>query len=284
MPTARYTVIYESDGKRHKLCRIFISGDGSYYVTCPYHESDRVLLSKRPINYPQGSTGDEALELAVLDDDMHRLKLSHHPDGFVQFSGHGIRSGRHPDGSPRGIGLKSFPLSMPTAGPAFATTIHKPATFKEADAAGAGEVVFKKDQMFLTSADTGLVVEGFCFPPRFRRFVKLHDGMPKISIGHPSGVMLELRVLWGPEESWSAGFLGVDAWPCPVDLGGESGFAMSSPAGDLKYNDKKELEGVGLFASYPAMTSATPYELQSLAFPPRNDPPYIEGGPSPSAG
>src|SRR6185312_16257931 len=114
---AKYTVVYESGNSRHKLLKVMLSDDGSYYATCPYHDSDRVDLWKGTINYanPSRRRGDKPIELAVLEDDKHRLKLSHHPDGFVQFSGHGVRSGRNKDGSPKGVGLMSFPLSRPTA-------------------------------------------------------------------------------------------------------------------------------------------------------------------------
>jgi hypothetical protein len=43
-----------------------------------------------------------------MEDDEYRLKLSHHPDGFVQFSGHGIKSGRNADGTPKGLGVFLF--------------------------------------------------------------------------------------------------------------------------------------------------------------------------------
>jgi hypothetical protein len=36
-PTAGYTVAYGRDGQCFDLCRIIFGGDGSYYVTAPYH-------------------------------------------------------------------------------------------------------------------------------------------------------------------------------------------------------------------------------------------------------
>jgi len=38
------------------------------------------------VNYagpPEAFTSEKAIEVAVLDDDDRRLKLSHHPDGFL---------------------------------------------------------------------------------------------------------------------------------------------------------------------------------------------------------
>ena len=57
VPTTKYTVIYDTGESRHKLMKVMLTDDGSYLVTCPYHESDRVTLMKRVINYadPQAS-------------------------------------------------------------------------------------------------------------------------------------------------------------------------------------------------------------------------------------
>src|SRR2546423_12523824 len=68
----------------------------------------------------------EAEELATLDDDERRLKISHHPDGFLQFSGQGIRSGRDENGNPKGLGTHSFPLNLPTLGPSFGIEFSNP--------------------------------------------------------------------------------------------------------------------------------------------------------------
>lgn len=208
MADAKYTVVYDTGSSRHKLLKVILSNDGSYYATCPYHDSDRVELNKRTINYanPSRRSGDDPIELAVLEDDQHRLKVSHHPDGFVQFSGHGIRSGRNPDGSPKGLGLMSFPLSRPTAGPAFGLSVQNPAAFKQADAQRDSDIVFKRDELFLAREDTGLIIESYYFRPEWRRFVKRHFGHPIVLLRHPSGALLELRVCTPPANSWSTGF------------------------------------------------------------------------------
>ena len=280
MATAKYTIIYEDDGTRYKLLKLMLTDDGSYFATCPYHESDRVTLAKTIVNYvdPARRATDKPIELAVLNDDLHRLKLSHHPDGFVQFSGHGIRSGRNADGSPKGLGIKSFPLNRPTAGPAFGLTVMNPRAFKEAGAPDKTDVVFKRSDLFEANVDNGLIIESFYFRPEWRRFVKKRDGSPIILLRHPSGALLELRVCPPPDDNWRTGFLGVDLWSVPVRLGeGPSGFAMSSPAGDLHYNDEGQLEGVSLFASYPALPEDVSVTPAILTFAPREDPAYRQG-------
>ena len=83
MRTAKYTVIYNSGVSRQKLLTVVLRSDGSDFATCPYHRSDRVLLSKRTTNYanPERRYRDQPLELAVLEGDAHRLRLTYHPDG-----------------------------------------------------------------------------------------------------------------------------------------------------------------------------------------------------------
>ncbi len=87
---------------------MLIGQDGWYYVTLPYHESGRTLLFKHVINYASSEnhlTLEDAQELGLLKDDDARLKFAHHPDGFLQFSGTGVLSGRHPlTGEPKGLG------------------------------------------------------------------------------------------------------------------------------------------------------------------------------------
>ena len=262
-----------------------LGDDGSYYATCPYHPSDRVQVWKATINYanPNRRRGDDPIELAVVEDDQHRLKLSHHPSGFVQFSGYGIRSGRNADGSPKGIGLTSFPLSRPTAGPTFGLTVQNPAAFKLADAPRDSDIVYKRDELFMSQEDNGLVIETFYFRPEWRRFVKLHHGYPVILLRHPSGALLELRVCAPPGNNWSTGFIGIDLWSAPVKLGiAESGFAMSSSTGNLRKNEDGELEADALFAAYPALADDV---AQTLAFTMallRDDPPYRAGEPGPT--
>jgi hypothetical protein len=288
MATAKYTVIYDSGNSKHKLLKIMLSNDGSYYATCPYHKSDRVELWKGTVNYanPSRRSRHDPIELAVLEDDQHRLKLSHHPDGFLQFSGHGIRSGRDRNGSPKGLGLMSFPLSRPTAGPAFGLSVQNPLAFKQADAEREGDIVFKREGLFMAPGDNGLVMESYYFRPEWRRFVKLRSGRPIIHLRHPSGALLELQVCGPPSNSWRTGFIGIDLWPAPIKFGrAESGFAMSSPTGNLRHNDEGELEADALFAVYPPLTDDVSQALAFTMFAPRDDPSYREGelGPTEDA-
>jgi hypothetical protein len=124
-----YTVAYSSDQGIVDLCKILFGGDGSYYVTAPYHPADKAIAAKVVVNFAKQDglfQLDDAVELAVLDDDERRLKVSHHPDGFLQFSGSGVRSGLDDQGRPKGLGVFSWPLTQPTFGPSFQLAFSDP--------------------------------------------------------------------------------------------------------------------------------------------------------------
>lgn len=87
----------------------------------------------------------ELSDHAGVEDERAALKLSHHPDGFVQFSGTGITSGRDDSGQPKGVGLVSWPLSDPVQGPSFGLVIFGIQHY--APAAG------QKDEVVFTEAD-----------------------------------------------------------------------------------------------------------------------------------
>lgn len=199
---------YRHGERVHKLTRVFFARDGSFYVMSPYHPAEKALIAKVTVNYARAGEqlkwGD-AVELALLDDDERRLKLSHHPDGFTQFSGQGIVSGKDEQGSIRGIGVQWWPLAVPTRGPAFTIAIrgieaHRPATGAEPDL-----IVFSQDNFVPLPDWTHLAIEGHYFPGIWRRFIRLVDGEPRISIVHPAKAVLDLRVLLPSNDCETAG-------------------------------------------------------------------------------
>jgi hypothetical protein len=132
---AKYTIIYEKDGNRYKLCKMFFGNDGSYYVTSPYHPAHGAMLYKHTVNYALSEMElslEQAVDAAAAEDDKKRVKLSHHPDGFLQFSGQGIVSGKDAEGNIRGIGVMSWPLDHPVRGPAFGLTMYGLEHFEKA--------------------------------------------------------------------------------------------------------------------------------------------------------
>jgi hypothetical protein len=99
-----WVVVFVSGGERYKLVRILFGSDGSYFVSCPYRDADRAHLAIVTVNYAKQEMQvalDQTVASAAASDVRRAIKLAHHPDGFIQFSGPGITSGRNKDGSPK---------------------------------------------------------------------------------------------------------------------------------------------------------------------------------------
>jgi hypothetical protein len=284
-------VIWEAEGIRYKMTRVLIGSDGSYYVTCPYFPADKVSISTRTVKYINDEVdgphlASPPIEVGLVDAESQRLKMTHHGDGFIQVSGEGITSGRNADGTPKGIGIFSWPLGAPTAGPAFGITVQNPRTFAVAESERTGDVVFRESDYWMVTQDTGLMIELFYFAPHWRRFVIFRDGRPVLPYKHPSGAVLELAVCRGPGEDWSMGFVGVDLFPGAISLvdGDEGAFVLSTSTGKPRYNEEtKVLEADAIYAAYPPIPEDAKGRPVDLIFRPRDDPPYREGGKSPSS-
>lgn len=256
MRVGKYTVVYETGGIRRKLCKIWFGPDGSYYVTSPYHPAKKALLFKATVNYASDEMTislDEALDLASAEDDAKRIKLSHHPDGLVQFSGHGIVSGLDAQDQIKGVGVRSWPLDNPPRGPAFALAMRGVEQFRLADKVSDEICLFTEQSVVPIPGANLLVLEGHYFPAPWRRFVRLRPvGTHSIDIVHPAGVVLRLKVLFPPERCPVQGFLGVELY---TDVGDPEtpapSFILSGSTGDLRSNDENELLGDGIFCLYP---------------------------------
>jgi hypothetical protein len=265
-----YAVWYEIDKRYFKLSKVGFGGDGSYFVTAPYHPLDTALLGKMRVNYAAKKPValreaiDQALELAVLDDDKNRLKLSHHPDGFLQFSGHGIVSGRHTTGVPKGIGVGSWRLNSPTFGPSFGVTFHRPEVLGREGLPDPEDIVFVASSLDHMRPSGGgfrdLRFAGHYFPTRFRSFVQRTEAGYRMNIVNPeSHVVLELKVALASLQSRMPGLIGLTAEPHEL---GYEGFVLTSSTGALRRNVKGELIGDQLFCLYPR-----PADIPNVEFP-----------------
>jgi hypothetical protein len=262
----RFTIAYEKSGTIYKLCKVIFGADGSYYVTAPYHGQNRAALFKATINFNkqvQTVAKDSFIDVAVADDDDQRIKLSHHPDGFLQFSGKGIISGPNANG----ISIKSWSLGMPAKGPAFGITIRGIDAFKTAPKVTKEFCVFRHDSMYLAPDINTFHLEAYYFSSPMRRFIRKNvDGEPIISVSHPNGTALPLKVLVGPNDFISPGFLAVELYatnqPKPLE---DSSFTFSSSTGNLRKNEKGELLGDGLYCIYPSPPDME--NARSLNFP-----------------
>jgi len=253
--SSKYTVVYEKGDESYKICKIMFGSDGSYYITSPYHPDHQALLTKMTVNYAKQEMKvalEEAVEVASLDDDDRRLKMSHHPSGFVQFSGEGILSGRNADGTIKGIGVMSWPLDKPTMGPAFGISIRDIERFEKANKIRDQKCIFKHDEISPVPEPYSLALEGYYFPPLWRRFIQSQsDGTKAISINHPAGVVLKLKVLLAPEECARPGFIGLEMYTMPDEEYMKGGFILGGPTGNLRKNEQGETLGDGIYCMYP---------------------------------
>src|SRR3712207_2710307 len=107
---------------------------------------------------------EEAVDVAAAEDDEKRIKLAHHPDGFLQFSGQGLISGRDPQGNIRGIGVISWPLDSPPRGPAFSLTMRGLEYFERADRVQDVPCVFKHEELTPMPEPYQFALEGYYLP------------------------------------------------------------------------------------------------------------------------
>jgi hypothetical protein len=281
--SAGYTISYDSGSARVDLCRILFGGDGSYYVTAPFHPANRALAGIYTVNYAAKVdmiSLTEGVELATLDDDERRLKIAHHVDGFLQLSGEGIRSGRDSAGNPKGIGLLSWPLNNPTSGPSFQLI------FSDAIACGRparsqpGGVVFAESDIEHMRRDlTGLTIVGYYLPARWREFVyRSSSGAYWVNLVHPNGQALKrLRVVLASVHAGYAGLIGLEAMPHSLEgLSDGPSFILSTSTGNLRRNENGDLLGDQLMCVYPQPDLKTA-RIESLNYtlpaPPPTAPP-----------
>ncbi len=284
--TIAHTVAHERDGDAYDLFKIIFGGDGSYFVTAPYHPHDKATVAVLTVNYAEDEIEvalEDAVELAVLDDEDRRLKLSHHPDGFLQFSGEGVRSGRNPDGSPKGIGLVSWPLFRPALGPSFVLSFSDPSRSGRPSKGGGSTLVLPHDDIeHMSVGQAGLHIVGYYFPATWREFVfRGHDGGWWIHLIHPRAQAVKpLRVVLASKTSDFPGLIGLEARPHELEEpDGEASFILTSSTGRARRNKAGELLGDQLVCMYPQLslnTAQLPSLNYALAETPYVDPAAAE--------
>jgi len=254
MAYGAWRLLYEARSGQFKLCRLWFGRDGSYYVSVPYLAKGQALLVKHTVNYDMHSMHipfEEAIDLAGVDSDEARIKMSHHPDGFVQFSGRGVTSGRDERGEIRGFGIMSWPLTVGCRGPSFGLALHGVEYFDPANSADAGDLVFQETAIpSLPGADV-LTIEGYYFPPSARRFLVRTPSGPSISIVHPSGALLTLgAILAGDECEWP-GFIALEVRRDSKSEGPSPSYFLSGPTGNVRKSEAGETLADGIYCMSP---------------------------------
>jgi hypothetical protein len=157
------------------------------------------------------------IDSADVEDERRALKLSHHPDGFTQFSGSGILSGRDEDGNPKGVGTMSWPLSQPTQGPSFGLTIFNVSQYSAApNEDRPDDIIFTAEDIVPVPGWTSLHVEGYYLPPLWRRFIQNTHIGKVVQLAHPSRAVLTLRIIEAPDDCSIPGLIGLE---CYTDFG-----------------------------------------------------------------
>lgn len=270
----RTTVILKDAGRTHKICKIWFGSDGTYYVTVPYHSSNKAVITCATLNYAAGPLHEvpvsDLLEVASLDDE-GRLKLSHHPDGFCQFSGSGVLSGRDENGRPRGVGVFARALTHVANGPTFGLVFHGLQEFATCEEASGEDAVFDTAYLAQLPDCSGFRLEGYYLRPDFRRFVETDSrGTQWISLIHPTAAVLRLRVILAPTACKLPGLIGLHMFSVAPRSDSQSGFAITGPGGNLRDNAKGENVGDMISAIYPP-----PQQIETrrdLTYSPRNNP------------
>lgn len=286
--TIDYTVAYSDGVQNVDLCKILFGGDGSCYITAPYHPLNRAIAARVTVNYaktPEGFSLDEAEELAVIDDVDKRLKVSHHPDGFLQFSGQGIRSGLDEQGKPRRMGVFSWSLYEPTLGPSFSLMFSNAVACGRPSAYKKRTIVFHEEDvehLRLREDADGLCIVGHHLPGRWREFAyRGADGEMWLDLLHPHAQAVKhLRLILASKDSDIPGLIGIEAVPhvLPQAKDGQPSFFVSTSTGSLHRNAEGDLLGDALYCAFPYRTSTTqpspawPTHCQPLPTPPRPAP------------
>lgn len=270
MRSDKTTLILQKGGTKYKLIKIIFGSDGSYYVTAPYHNQKKAFLGKATVDYrkhEQWISTDEIIEASVLDDDDLALKISHHPDGFLQFSGNGITSGRNVDGTPKGIGIYSWPLWKPVTGPSFTVAIKNYRDVAQSTRLDGEELCMNIETIVVNDDDTNTFVEGFFIPEQYERCIYRENNVEFISILHPTGIVLKLQVV-RPATRKNFGFMGIHIYIRALNSKwADYEYIFSSSTENTVFdNEKRPLKGTGLIAIYPKPANQT---LPSLNWPSR---------------
>jgi hypothetical protein len=248
--------VQDASGVKRKITKIIHHSSGGFAVLAPYHKARSGLLLKIPLDY--GVKGESWIPLAdcigySADD---RVKLSFHPDGFVQFSGENpakILSGRDPEtGQPKGLGLMTNPLSQPIrSGPTFGISAWGLTEFEELEPNRNNVIIFSQEEMYyrgcLPGTSNGVHVEAFVLEPRYWSGVRGNPSDMKLSLCvgmfEAAGTALELKVI--PMDR-SNGFIAVLASHSRFSFPEESDFTLNGPSESVSGSRKN-----ALIAIYP---------------------------------
>jgi hypothetical protein len=235
------TIAIEDQGTLRKITKIVPYSSGGFAVLAPYHNARRGHLLKPTVDYSKRDMVfgfEETIQYSAED----RVKLSLHPDGFVQFSGENpgkIVSGRDPEtGEPKGLGVMSHPLGTSiNTGPTFGCVVWGVSDFEPLGSKVRNTIIFSEEDYYYRrcTPDTwnGYAVEVFVLEERYWGAVRKRDGKLTLNVMpmfEAVGAVFEFRVVPLPDQPLLLGLL-VSRLETEFDV--PSGFTLSGPS-DLK--------------------------------------------------
>jgi len=265
--TTTVAIQAKADDTPRKVTKIVGYREGGLGLLAPYHSARSGVLTKTLVDYSAGGrrVAGEDMELFSAGD---RVKLSYHPDGFVQFSGERsgrIVSGKDPrSGEPRGLGIMANPMDAPVmTGPSFGISAWGLEDFLVQEGRPRGDLlVFEQDDFVYDHCDVNTWgsygIEFFIFTMYFQPFVR-QVGRTRFELPlwhnqfHSIGRSFNFKVVRLGQQPY---FLGAICLRRPA-LGpdAKSGWAIGSP-GALSRGAIKPV----LHAHYPADGWPSPEE------------------------
>ncbi|WP_156669997.1 MULTISPECIES: hypothetical protein [unclassified Mycobacterium] len=276
MPNDGWRIIIDDGDGLRAVCKILPLSDGGYSVLAPYHAARNGWLYKHKVDYSKEEISLEISEMQHFEAS-DRVKLSHHWDGFVQFSGvnsQKIISGRNPlTGEPRGLAIMSAPMWRPiTSGPTFGVLLWGPTDFKQVEDTRATDIIFHANEIYYERSApynfNAYHVEGWVFGAPLWDGVRGSGNDLRLARHFPQKhrapcAYLEFRVLPIPTED-SDLFLGVRVTRMAVNPSSPSGFVLGGPS-DLRVSQQV---AETIKASYPKDPEVADLDPGSLDYVP----------------
>lgn len=149
----------------------------------------------------------------------------------------------------------SWPLRMPTLGPAFQLGFSDPLACGRPSAGRKRTVVLpESDIERMRKNMVGLSIVGYYFPTPWREFVRRgHDGEWWINLLHPNAQAVKpLRVIMATPYADLSGVIGLEAFPFQMSATDDTpAFFVSTATGNLRRDEQGELLGDQLLCVYP---------------------------------
>lgn len=246
--------IEDDNGNYRSLTKIIPYPDGGFAVLTPYHTAKEGFLFKLQIaeelrgkiRVPSPAEGHR---YSARD----RVKLSFHPDGFVQFSGENprrIMSGRDESGRPKGLGIVRAPLSQPiVTGPTFGILAWGLSDFEKCRDSERNVLRFSRADLYYGRGSTtmtepnGICIDAVVFPSAFWAEVRGEppDLRLRVALSELVSGLATVDVRIVPLENPDV-FLGIFASHLAVRFPPPSGFQLCSPGDQDHYR---------MYAIYP---------------------------------